>query len=57
MDTHDKAQRSEIPWSIRLTPDEHAALRDIARREHRSMAQQIRAWIDEHRSRDIPEAA
>jgi hypothetical protein len=39
-------QRS-IVTSLRLTPAQHEALRDLAAREHRSVAQQLRHIIEE----------
>lgn len=52
MDTQHKAQPDPVPTSLtfRLSDDEHAALRTIAERHHRSMTGQIRAWIAAERT-------
>lgn len=35
--------------NIRLTPDEHMKLKEIAKREHRSVSNLIEVWIAEHK--------
>lgn len=34
---------------IRLTPEEHIQLQEIAKREHRSVSNLIEVWIAEHK--------
>jgi hypothetical protein len=37
--------KTEQVTSVRLSPDEHAAFKEIAEREHRSLSGQVRHWI------------
>lgn len=44
--TQEATKEPEIVTSVRLTISEHAFLKELARRERRSLSDQIRFWLD-----------